>query len=163
MSKVRRAIAMGGGYIAASLVAGAIIAAAMVWSPGREIGPVDLEIVQVTVFFLGIVSSLVAILALLPAALVSWYAERRGKRSAIFYGGAGALVSLVALGIFMAVLIVRDASKGVLTPMDNVAGFLVAVAASAAFFALAGVAGGLTYWLIAGRTTGSPPVTPVSS
>lgn len=163
MPKPRRLLRIGAAYIAACLVAGAFIMIAMVGSPGRELGPIDLEIVQVTVFFLGFVSALVAILALLPAALVSWYAERKGKRSAIFYGGAGALVSLVALGIFAAVLALRDPSSASLEPMGNVGGTLAVIAATAAFFALAGVAAGLTYWAIAGRTTGSPPATPVSS
>lgn len=111
MSKTDRLIAIAGAYIAASLVAGAIIAAGMMWAPGGEVGPIDFDFLQITALFVGFVSSLVAMLALVPAALVSLYAERHGKHSPLFYGGAGAAVGLVALGIYAALLFWNDASS----------------------------------------------------
>lgn len=160
MSKVRRTIAIAGAYITASIVAGAIIAAGMMWAPGGEVGPIDFDFLQITALFVGFVSSLVAILALVPAALVSWYAERHGKHSPLFYGGAGAVVGLVALGIYAALLFWNDASS---ERFHATSGAFTIIAAVAGFFALAGVAGGLTYWAIAGRTMGSPPATPIAS
>jgi hypothetical protein len=163
MSKSRRLLTIAGAYIAACLVAGAIILAGMLWSPDRETGPIDFALVQITALSLGFVSSLVAVLALPPAAAVSWYAERHGKRSPVFYGGAGALVSLAAVGLFVALLIWRAPSEDRFASMDNATAALAGLAIAMAFFAIAGIAAGLTYWAIAGRTAGSPPATPVAS
>ena len=163
MSKPRRLLTIAAAYIAACLVAGDILATGMVWSPGAQIGPVDLDFLQITAFFVTFVSSLVAVLALPPAAAVSWYAERRGKRSALFYGGAGAVVSLVALGVYVTLLIWDDTSAERFSSMGGTNGVAIAIAAAAGFFAIAGVAGGLIYWAIAGRKAGSHPATPVAS
>jgi hypothetical protein len=82
------------------------------------------------------------------------YAERHGKHSPLFYGGAGAAVGLVALGIYAALLFWNDASS---ERFHSTSGVFTIIAAAAGFFAVAGVAGGLTYWALAGRTAGTPP------
>ena len=159
----RRLLTIVGAYIAASVVAGVVLAAGILSQPGGQVGPIDLDFLQITAFFLAFVSGLVAVLALPPAIAVSWYAESRGKRSALFYGSAGALVSLVALGVFAALLAWNNTSGEPSTSTGGAAGVAAAIAVVAGFFVVAGVAGGLTYWAIAGRTAGSQPVTPVAS
>ena len=154
MSNARRLIAIAGAYIAASLIAGAIIAAGMMWAPGGEVGPIDFDFLQITALFVGLVSFLVAMLALVPAALVSLYAERHGKRSPLFYGAAGGVIALAALGIYAALLVWNDTSH---ERFNSTRGAFTIIAAVAGFFAVAGVAGGLTYWALAGRTAGTPP------
>jgi hypothetical protein len=163
MSAPRRLLSLTAAYIAASVVAGTILSTWMVWSPGAQIGPVDLDFLKITAFFVSLVSSLVAVLALPAAAAVSWYAERRSKRSAFFYCGAGAMVSLVALGIYVALLIWNDTSAERFSSMGEAAGVAAALAVITSVFVIAGVAGGLTYWAIAGRKAGSHPATPVAS
>jgi hypothetical protein len=155
MSMPRRLLTMAGAYIAASVVAGVILAPWMVWSPGAQIGPVHFDLLQITPVFVSIVSSLVAVLALPPAVAVSWYAERRGKRSAFFYGGAGAVVSLVALAIYAALVIWNDTSPERFSSMGEASDVAAAIVVITSVFVIAGVAGGLTYWAIAGRKAGS--------
>ena len=163
MAKPRRLLTIAGAYIAASVVAGCVLAAGLLSQPGGQVGPIDLEFLQITAFFLAFVSGLVAVLALPPAIAVSWYAERRGKRSALFYGSAGAVVSLVALGVYAALLAWNNTSGEPSTSTGGAAGVAAAIAGIAAFFAIAGVAGGLTYWAIAGRKAGSHSAIPLAS
>jgi hypothetical protein len=163
MFTFRKLLTIAGAYIAASFVAGAILVAGIVWSPGAPIGPIDLHLLRITVLFVAFVSALVAALALLPAAVVTWYAEHRGKRSPLFYCGAGAVVALAALGIYVALLIWNDTSAERLTSMGGATNAMAALAFTSGIFVLAGVSGGLTYWGIAGRKAGSHPATPVAS
>lgn len=159
----RRLLSIAGAYIAACFVAGAILAVGVFWSPGTQIGPVDLDLLHITALFVTLVSGFVAVLALAPAALVSWYAERHGKRSPIYYGGAGAVIGLVALAIYVALLIWDNTSTERFSSMGGETGILVTIVIVTGVFVIAGVAGGLTYWAIAGRKAGSTPATPLAS
>jgi MFS family permease len=128
----------------------------MTYSPDGQTGPVDLELLHITAFFVALVSSFVAVLAFLPAIFVSWYAERRGRRSVLFYGVAGCLIGLVVLGLYVAAM----AWDGGLTdrfPGMSPADIAAAIAVVACVVAIAGAAGGATYWAIAGRSAGSVP------
>src|SRR5262245_41869131 len=119
-----RLLAMIGAYIAASIVAGAILADAIVLMPGGEVGPIDLDFLHITALFVALVSTLVAMLAFLPAAAVSWYAERRGRRSPLFYAVAGAMIGLAALGIYVALLILDGSSAERFSSQDGTAGLV---------------------------------------
>lgn len=85
----------------------------------------------------------------LPSTLpVIIYTERKGVRSPLFYGIAGAVSALVALGVYLVVFLLAGAPpKEIFRSAKLLAGWLV-------LFGVPGLAGGLTYWLIAGRTAG---------
>jgi hypothetical protein len=156
MSWIRRLFIIALGYVAASVVAGVILGAALVYTPNSTWGPIDLDFVQITALFVAMVSGFVAVLALIPTVIVGIYAERAGVRSPVFYAVAGALIGLGALGLYSLALIWRSNSplSEALPPDMAAIGFGSIIAGVAAVVALAGIAAGLTYWAIAGRWAG---------
>jgi hypothetical protein len=155
MNSGRRLLKVILAYAAASLVAGAILAVALVYRPGAPLGQVDVDFVEIAALFLSVVSGFVALLALIPTLAVGIYAERNGIRSPVFYAVAGAGIGLCALGLYALVLVLgAGGGFGDTFPSDDAAtAFFVFLGAALVAVVLAGIAGGLTYWAIAGRTT----------
>jgi hypothetical protein len=157
MSRGRRLLRIVLAYVAASLVAGAILGFALVYRPGSPVGQVDVDFIEIAALFLSMVSGFVALFALIPTLAVGIYAERNGIRSPAFYAAAGAGIGLCALGLY-ALVLVLGAGGGIgdtFPSGDAATGFFVFLAATVVAVALAGIAGGLTYWAIAGRTAGA--------
>lgn len=107
-----------------------------------------------TAFFLSMVSSFVAVFALVPTLIVGIYAERAAIRTLLFYGASGAAIGLLVLGLY-ALAIVWTGWASLDPPSDRPPIDFQAVAIIAVIVALAGVAGGSTYWAIAGRSAGA--------
>ena len=163
MAIASRVLEMIVAYVAASVTAGVTLVAAMIWTPESNIGPIDLDFLHTTALFIGMVSTFVAALAFLPAVAVSWYAERRSKRSPLFYAAAGAAIGVLAFGIYVALLVWTDDSAERFSSAANMRSAAIVIAIAAAAVAIAGIAGGLTYWAIAGRKAGWKPVVPVGT
>jgi len=92
-------------------------------------------------WLIGIEAAIMAALAMLPALLVIALAEGFAWRSIILYGVLGGVLALaLGYGIDFA---------GYLGGPDSI------VAREREVLAAAGIAGGLTYWLVAGRSAGA--------
>jgi hypothetical protein len=89
----------------------------------------------------GVAAIIIFMIGFLPAALVIALTEGLALRSSIVYGVVGAALALaMAYGLDFA---------GYLTSPDG------DIARNREVFAAAGIAGGLVYWLIAGRRAGA--------
>jgi hypothetical protein len=89
----------------------------------------------------GVAAMMIFLIGFLPAALVIALTEGLALRSSIVYGVVGAALALaMAYGLDFA---------GYLTAPDT------DIARNREVFAAAGIAGGLVYWLIAGRRAGT--------
>jgi hypothetical protein len=89
----------------------------------------------------GIAAIIIFSVGFLPALLVIALAEGLALRSAVIYGVVGALLALaMAYGL--------DFAGYIATPDGD-------LARNREVFAAAGIAGGLVYWLIAGRRAGA--------
>jgi len=89
----------------------------------------------------GIAAVIIFSVGFLPALLVIALAEGLALRSAVIYGVVGALLALaMAYGL--------DFAGYIATPDGD-------LARNREVFAAAGIAGGLVYWLIAGRRAGA--------
>ena len=88
---------------------------------------------------------LVAVVALLPAMAIIIYAERRGIRSALFYGAAGAVVPQLVGVVFLILMLSTNPQ------MDA-----FAVPVWVMIFGPPGLVGGIAYWAIAGRRASGP-------
>jgi hypothetical protein len=89
----------------------------------------------------GMAAMIIFVVGFLPAALVIALTEGLALRSSIVYGVAGAALALtMGYGLDFA---------GYLTAPD------VDIARNREVFAAAGIAGGLVYWLVAGRRAGA--------
>ncbi len=154
MSWGRRLITIAFAYVAASIVAGAILGFALVYTPDSTWGPFDLDLVQTTALFVSMVSGFVALLALVPTLVIGIYAERTAVRSPLFYVAAGAAIGLCALGLY-GIALIWSSSGPLSEALPSDAAAVAIIASVVAVVALAGIAGGLTYWAIAGRKAGA--------
>jgi hypothetical protein len=124
------------GYLAAVVVASVIV-----------IGPfwIMSPLAPGIVLFLVVALAVTTLVSLIPALLVAIHAERTKVRALGFYLlwglTAGAISFVVMLGLVYAI-------------GGNLAGGESFAAGTALLMACAGMAGGLTYWLIAGRNAG---------
>ena len=89
-----------------------------------------------------IATSYVGAVAILPAAVVIAISEAARMRSFIYYGVGGALVALASY--YGSDISVQLENTTDVTPVGN----------ALQLAAAAGILGGLTYWLIAGRNAG---------
>lgn len=80
------------------------------------------------------------ILTGIPAALVIWASEQLRVRSAVFFGGSGAVTAILIENVLLQIF----------TPFSPTIGLS---------FLMAGLAAGLAYWHIAGRYAGDDPAT----
>ena len=89
----------------------------------------------------GVAASVIAAVAMLPALLVIALAEGLAWRSVLVYGAAGGVLALaLAYGLDFA---------GFIGAPDAI------LARERELFAASGIAGGLVYWLLAGRNAGA--------
>jgi hypothetical protein len=94
----------------------------------------------------------VGVLALLPSLAVIIYAERTAQRSARFYAVIGALAGPTAYLIYILLMATSSGFQGT----EALFAQLVTTGLfTLAFFGTAGIAGGLVYWGLAGRSAGS--------
>ncbi|HZP71391.1 MAG TPA: hypothetical protein VFB29_15755 [Pseudolabrys sp.] len=141
MSLLGRIIVIIFGLLVSIVVAGVALTIGVVapdWA-GVESDPFERVTFFVVSFF---ATSFVGAVAILPAMLVIVVSEAARMRSFVYYGAGGALVALAAYyGSDISVQLENT------TDVPPVANALQLAAA-------AGILGGLTYWLIAGRTAG---------
>jgi hypothetical protein len=112
------------------------------WDEISQLGAQSPDLQSVALWSVVAVSSAgIAIVALVPALLVIVLAEGLALRSIVVYGVlGGALALFMSYGLDLA---------GFSGPQDNL------VAREREVLAAAGIAGGLVYWLFAGRKTAS--------
>lgn len=150
-----RTLVLLGGYAGACIAAGLALllvyaigyaggASSMV-GPRASGGAAGLGALSMATLMTSVYVGVFALPSTLPVII---YTESRGVRSPLFHGIAGVVSALVALGVYLAVFLLAGAPpKEIFRSADLVAGWLV-------LFGAPGVVGGLTYWLIAGRTAG---------
>ena len=143
-----RPVVVLGGYIGACIAAGLALAIAYVVNPGYRspIGASGLDQVGFFYALTGFASIVIGMFALLPTLPFLIYTERHGVRSPVFYVVAGILVAVLAFISYLTLFGTGPTAPAVeVTARDSVAIII---------FAPAGLVAGLTYWLIAGRSTG---------
>jgi hypothetical protein len=141
MSLVGRIIVIIFGLLVAILIAGITLAVGIVapdWA-GADSDPFERVTFFVVSFF---ATSYVGAVAILPAAVVIAISEAARMRSFIYYGVGGALVALASY--YGSDISVQLENTTDVTPVGN----------ALQLAAAAGILGGLTYWLIAGRNAG---------
>ena len=141
MSLFGRIIVIIFGLLVAVIVAGIALAIGIVapdWA-GVDSDPFERVMFFVVSFF---ATSFVGAVAILPAALVIAISEAARMRSFIYYGVGGALVALASY--YGSDISVQLENTTDVTPVAN----------TLQLAAAAGILGGLTYWLIAGRNAG---------
>jgi hypothetical protein len=134
------------GYLAASLAAGLVFSVVLAAKYSDSIGNGAGLLIAGTV----LIAIYAAILALLPAFLGIIYAERTGVTSILYYAVGGALAGIVAYGLF-ALLLISSAGTTKGFGSENPSQFLLSWIVG---FGAPGLAGGLVYWLVAGRKAG---------
>jgi hypothetical protein len=153
-----RLVRIVGGYLAASLAAGTVIASGLLLMMLLDTtvrGPASdlVRLAPVYWVLLSLIAArLVIAFAFIPAAVVIAVAEVARLRSAAFYAAIGAAVAVACWTCFVRPGGLVDAPGLSLSqPSDRVffAGTLVLLAGAA------GLTGGLAYWRIAGRTAGA--------
>jgi len=135
------------GYLGACLAAGLVFSVVLAARYSDSIGKGAGLLITGTV----LIAIYAVIVALLPAFLGIIYAERAGVTSILYYAVGGALTGIVAYGFLFALLLSSSAgtTKGFVA--GNPAQFLLSWIV---LFGASGLAGGLVYWLVAGRKTG---------
>jgi hypothetical protein len=150
VSWFRRLLRIAVAYVAASVVAGAILAPAILYSPESALGPVDAGFFVLAAWFLSLVSGMVAALALAPTLLLGFYAERNAIRSPLFYALAGGAVGLGVIAFYAAMVMWGgDPPPGIVDPALK-----LYLAGATGVVAFAGIVAGLVYRAIAGRKAG---------
>ena len=144
-----RPLVIAAGYVGACLVAALallLVYAGIDATRGGSPGGAD-PVTALGSLYLGVklAALVIGLFALVPAAAIIAYAERRGRRSPVFYGAAGALSALFAAAVVFGLQFAAGAPlpRG---PVSTAGLFIL--------FALPGLCGGLTYWAIAGRAAG---------
>jgi hypothetical protein len=157
MALIGRLFVIAFGFLAACLVAGMIIVAAIMFPEFSDLGsgPVDQGAIDV---ILGFGFIFISGFALLPALIIALITEAFSIRSALAYAVGGALVGLACyLG---------------LVPFDpETLHFEGIVRRHLEIMTGAGIVAGLVYWMVAGRTAGAwrapprraPPPPPMPS
>jgi len=149
MALIGRLFLIAFGFLAACLVAGMVVVAAVLFPEFRDIGagPLDQSVFQVLIAF-GFI--FISGFALLPAAIVALLTEAFSIRSVLAYAIGGALVGAAC---YLS-----------LVPFDtDTWRFDGIVRRHLEIMTGAGIVAGLMYWVIAGRTAGSwrePPRRP---
>lgn len=148
---VDRPLAIAGGYVGACLAAGLALLVAYAALGAAPAAPAGGSgwLTALGSLYLGVklAGFVIGLLALAPAAVIIIFAERRGLRSPVFYGAAGALSAVTAATIVFGLQFAAGA------PLSALSQGRVPLAGLFALFAVPGLAGGLAYWLIAGRNT----------
>ena len=141
MSLFGRIIVIIFGLLVAIMVAGITLAIGIVLP---EWATMDSDPVERVIFFFAafFATSYVGAVAIFPAALVIVILEAVGMRSFLYYGIGGALVALASY--YGSDISVQLENTTDVTPVGN----------ALQLAAAAGILGGLTYWLIAGRNAG---------
>ena len=149
MALIGRLFVIAFGFLAACLVAGMIIVAAIMFPEFSDLGsgPVDQGAIDI---ILGFGFIFISGFALLPALIIALITEAFSIRSALAYAVGGALVGLACyLG---------------LVPFDpETLHFEGIVRRHLEIMTGAGIVAGLVYWMVAGRTAGAwraPPRRP---
>jgi hypothetical protein len=155
-----RGLVIIGGYAGASLAAG--LALLLTLAFGQQLAGsstmasrpsvAGLEMIPMAVVMAGVY---IGLLAILPALPVLIYAEHNGVRSSLFYALSGSAAAVAVLSIYLAAFLLSGA------PPQEVFHSARLVAGWIALAGVTGLAGGLAYWLIAGRTAGEQPAAPV--
>jgi hypothetical protein len=142
-------------YVLASFAAGFVFALLSALGGYMRRGRTDLWDAGMTLVMLGIhASTIIGAVALIPAVLVVLFAEATERRSATFYGAAGVGVALLWAGVLMLFGMLFASGYSAVGPFAQGAW---AFAGAMLIIGLPGLAGGLMYWLVAGRTAGGEP------
>jgi hypothetical protein len=127
-------------YAAACVAAALVFAIAMLAPPGHELAASGVPAAAVAAIAV-VGAPIVGAVAFLPAALIVAIAEGLALRSVLLYAAAGGALGLAVSYGF-------DLSGDISEPAIHFAQERQMLAAS-------GIAGGLVYWLFAGRSAGS--------
>jgi hypothetical protein len=132
-----------GGWLAGCAAATVIIYAFVLirfsaFPPGYNVPPASFALASL-IYVLPIIFVVTLVLSGLPAVFVIWFSEKYRRRSALFFGGAGAAIGLLISDILVLVL-----SKGPPSFPPRI-GWQ---------FLVAGLVAGLTYWRVAGKHAG---------
>jgi hypothetical protein len=151
MAVIIRILAVIFAYVLACLGAGIVLTLRILTPPWDELSPENVAVVSA---FIAIAAIMVAAAALVPALLVVVLAEAFAWRSSLVYAAlGGALALLLANGGDFAALF-----DGTFGPQarEKLQHDLAQNASHAREVpAAAGIAGGLVYWLVAGRRAGA--------
>jgi hypothetical protein len=138
------------GYLAANVAAGVVLFPFALWFVR---GPSEVPGGALLLFGVIMRVALIGIIAILPTLLVIICAERGGHQSPAFYGTAGAIIGILSLGLYAFAFFHSVAADA---DFSNAGiGFARAALVTCvlgAIFGGSGCVGGLTYWLIAGRS-----------
>ncbi len=140
MPVVIRIIMIGGAYLLACTAAATVLTFGTLSAAGDGVAALDIPSVALW-GVVGVGAAVMAALAMLPALLVIALSEGFAWRSVILYGVVGGVLALsLGYGIDFA---------GYLGGPDN------GLAREREVLAASGIAGGLVYWLFAGRRAGA--------
>jgi hypothetical protein len=146
-----RTVAIVAGYVLACLAASAFLNFASLGVLGLDGLPLS-ETLAATLFFaIPFIALFVGYFAIVPALCVAGLGEVLGRRDALFYALGGGTAGLVVAGYLWragTAVIVNELGE----PSSSTAAHLaVDDPRLAAMLVAAGIAGGIAYWLVAGR------------
>ncbi len=140
MAILVRLFAIAIAYVLACTAAATVLTLGTLSTAGNDVAALDIPSVALW-GVVGVSATIIAALAMLPALLVIALSEGFAWRSIILYGVVGGVLALaLAYGIDFA---------GYLGGPDN------GLAREREVLAASGIAGGLVYWLFAGRNAGA--------
>lgn len=140
MAILVRLFAIAIAYVLACTAAATVLTLGTLSTAGNDVAALDIPSVALW-GVVGVSATIIAALAMLPALLVIALSEGFAWRSIILYGVVGGVLALaLAYGIDFA---------GYLGGPDN------GLAREREVLAASGIAGGLVYWLFAGRSAGA--------
>jgi hypothetical protein len=140
MAILVRLFAIAIAYLLACTAAATVFTLGTLSAAGEDVAALDIPSVALW-GVVGVSAAIMAALAMLPALLVIALSEGFGWRSVILYGVVGGVLAFaLAYGIDFA---------GYLNSPDSV------IAREREVLAASGIAGGLVYWLFAGRNAGA--------
>jgi hypothetical protein len=141
MSIVARLLVMFLAYVLACVAAAGVFTFGMLALDSADLSSAGLLPAPAGLVIVVVVAAIIGVIAALPTALIIVIAEAFGWRSALFYAALGGALALVL-------------SFGLEVPkkIDQSDSFFLR---ELQLLAAAGIAGGLVYWLFAGRSAGS--------
>jgi hypothetical protein len=140
MTVLVRLFAIAIAYLLACAAAATVLTLGTLSAAGENVAALDVPAVALW-WVIGVSATIMAALAMLPALLVIALTEGFAWRSVIVYGVLGGVLALaLGYGIDFA---------GYLGGPDSI------VAREREVLAASGIAGGLVYWLVAGRNAGA--------
>ena len=132
-----------GGWLAGCAAASVILYASVLAFIGRTPRDYNVDLISVGLvgltYILPIIFVITVVLTLFPAALIVWFSEKFELRSARFFGGAGVAIAVLVNGVLALAAMLSGVAPYLRVSWQ---------------FIVAGLVGGLVYWLVAGKHAG---------